>query len=92
MKLSIKALRIVAIGVSQLDDQAKKAWARWTDRYPDGTITPEIALVVDSALVALEHLILDNYSRAPEDYRPDMINDMGFIHAIQSDLKKELRN
>jgi hypothetical protein len=91
MKLSSKAIRFISFGVRQLDARAQEVWLRWVDRQHDGVITPDIAPIVDSALVALEHHILDAviHKTTIEDVKADMMNDVGFIHAIQSDLKKQ---
>ena len=91
MKLSPKAIRVIGLGVGQLDRRAKDAWARWIDRSPDRVITPDVASVVDSALVALERLIRDSAARETDDAKADLMNDAGFIHAIHSDLKKQMR-
>ncbi|HEV2650890.1 MAG TPA: hypothetical protein VGU69_06515 [Rhizomicrobium sp.] len=91
MKLSPKAMRIVSYGVSRLDTQAKDAWAKWRDRYPDGVVSEEVAPIIDAALVALEHMVLEA-ARTPvsEDRNADLVNDISFIHAIHSDVKKQL--
>lgn len=89
MKLSPKAIRFISFGVRQLDARAQDDWSRWLERHHDGVLTLDVAPIVDSALVALEHHILDAHKTATAG--SDIANDVGFIRAIQCDLKKQLR-
>ena len=92
-KLSPKAHRFVVEAARELSGpQRRDQLLSWLDRSPGAELPPEIASLVLSALKRLEYWMkqrLDS-GEIDDEQRADLMNDIAFIHSIESDLRREL--
>jgi hypothetical protein len=92
MKLSSRARRFVTEAVMDLsDDQVTSIWQAFEHRTGDH-LSRDVAY---AALRALEHAESDLPRRltkgiADEDEYSDLVNDLGFIQAIEGDLRQQV--
>jgi hypothetical protein len=92
MKLSASARRIISYGVSRLkDEEALAAWSRWQKRHPDGELPTDIVAIAARSIAILESEILGAIAtkKYAEEMEGDILNDLGYVRAIESDLRKE---
>jgi hypothetical protein len=93
MILSVKARRFISAAVDQLlDDYVRDVW-RAFEREPDRGVSPKVA---DAALRALERAersiaLRLKSENLDENEEADLANDLYFIQAVQSDLKRVLQ-
>lgn len=91
MKLSAKAQRFVAEGARDLGGTERRdRLLSWLDRSGGQELPPEIVTLAIGALERCEFWMrrrLDS-SALDEDQRADVMNDIAFIHAIESDLRR----
>jgi hypothetical protein len=90
-KLSPKAARFIEAAVDDMADRDIKAiWA--TVSHDSGTEIPDpVARGVLAALSRLERQLRARLDRVhDEDEAPDLSNDLGFVCAIESDLRRQV--
>jgi hypothetical protein len=92
IRLSSKAIGFVEDAILELPEAEQRAKALWRDQVHDDQLGPDVAKVALMALqnaeksfkLQLEHGFLG------EDEAADVINDIEFIRAIESDLERDL--
>jgi hypothetical protein len=92
MKLSLKAHRFVAEAIRDLPDPVDRDRLRSWMRRPAGeNLPPEIAVLTLAALERFEIWMKECLEAAPtdEDRQADLVNDIRFVQAIESELRKE---
>jgi hypothetical protein len=92
MKLSPKAHRFVVEAIRDLPDPTARDRLRSWMRRPAGeNLPPDIASLTLAALERFETWMQEclEASRADEDRQADLVNDIRFVQAIESDLRKE---
>jgi hypothetical protein len=92
MKLSQKAHRFVAEAIRDLPDPSARDRLRsWMQRSAGENLPPEIAALTLTALERFEIWMKEclEMSRADADRQADLINDIRFVQAIESDLRRE---
>jgi hypothetical protein len=90
-KLSRKATRFIEAAVAEMEDQEIRAI--WTSaKHDTNTELPEaVARTALSALSYLESQLMARLERPlTEDEASDLSNDLGFVRAIESDLRRQL--
>jgi hypothetical protein len=93
MKLSSKAHRFVTEAARELQGpQRRDQLLSWLDRSLGAELPPEIGALALSALERLEYGMRRRLesSELDEDQRADLMNDIAFIHSIESDIKRDL--
>jgi hypothetical protein len=91
MKLSPKAHRFVTEAVRDLRGASgRDRLLSWLDRSAGEEIPPEIATLALDALERFEYWMRQRLEAGDvdEDQRSDLINDIAFVHAVESDLKQ----
>jgi hypothetical protein len=92
MKLTPQAQRLVAgLMQSHPDAQARARWSSWENRSAGEDLPADILLAVIDALAMAAREIETSLDAGglDEDRESDLVNDLGYIQAIGSDLKKE---
>lgn len=92
MKLSVPARRMISYGVSRLnDEEARVAWSKWLERHPDDDLPPHIIAIAARSVAILESQILGAIAakKFTDETEGDILNDLGYVRAIESDLRKE---
>ena len=92
IKLSSKAIGFVEDAILELPDTERRAKELWRDQMHEDRLSPDVTKVALMALqnaeksfkLQLEHGFLG------EDEAADVINDIEFIRAIESDLERDL--
>ncbi|HEX9464019.1 MAG TPA: hypothetical protein VGB82_15585 [Alphaproteobacteria bacterium] len=90
MKLSPKAHRFVAEAVRELPIGRDRDRLRdWMERSKTGEdVPPDIAHLALKALQNFETRMRERLRGADEDLGADLMNDISFVRAIESDLEK----
>ena len=91
MKLSAKAQRFVAEGARDLSGSERRdRLLSWLDRYGGQELPPQIVTLALGALERCEFWMRQRLesSGLDEDLRADVMNDIAFIHSIESDLRR----
>jgi hypothetical protein len=91
-KLSPKALRFIDAAMNETqDDTARAAWARF-GRSAANELPAPLARAALTALEATELRMRKALASAAleEDEAADLSNDLGFVVAIESDLRRQL--
>lgn len=91
MTLTPQARRLISAAVGALPDAAHEKWRAWVVSSPTGDLPYDVAVIALEALEAtarrlegrLEEESLD------EDIEADILNDLGYIHAIESGLRQQ---
>jgi hypothetical protein len=92
MKLTPKAHRFVAEAIRDLPDaRARDRLRAWIQRSPDEVLPPDIASLTLTALERFETWLTEclRTPKLDDDRQAEIINDIRFIQAIESDFRKE---
>jgi hypothetical protein len=90
MILTVKARRFVADAVDQLpDDHVRSVW-RSFEKKPTQDIPAHVAAAALQALEYAEYEINNRLRRGHLDEieEADLVNDLGFIKAVETDLRR----
>jgi len=92
MKLTPQALRLISgLAASYADRQSLSRWSSWRKRRAGEDVPGDIAQIVLGMLARhAEHLEqrIDS-AMLTEDEEADALNDLGYLRALGSDLKKD---
>jgi hypothetical protein len=95
MVITTNARRFISDAVSLLSDSDRDRWREWTRQYgvvdPASEMPYEIAEIALRALVAAECDLKWRLQQPNlhEDARSDIVNDFGYIQAIQDSIRAE---
>ncbi len=92
MKLSPKAHRFITEAARELNGADRRdALLSWLDRSRGQELPGNIAALALSALVRFEYWMRVRLQSGDldEDQRADLMNDIAFIHTVQSELRRE---
>jgi hypothetical protein len=90
MKLSAKAQRFVAEAARDLSGTGRRdLLLSWLDRSGEQDLPPQIATLALGALERFEFWLRQRLESGAvdEDQRADLMNDIAFVHSIESDLR-----
>jgi len=95
MMITPQARRRITDAVQALDTQARSRWGTWAERAAPNQVRTdvpyEIAVIAHEALTAAAYGIerLLSSETLDEDREADLLNDLGFVQAIDASLRKE---
>jgi hypothetical protein len=90
MMLTPRARRTVSAAVEQLSDSdLRDKWRAWERRGATGELPSEITAIARDALHLAERNLQKRLDTASldENEEADILNDLGYIHAIETGLK-----
>lgn len=93
MKLTPRALRLISEAVRGLPDpKVRDQWLAWIDTGSSGELPANTVDIAIRALIGVARRIEERLDsgQLDEDQEADAVNDLGLIHAIENDLKREL--
>jgi hypothetical protein len=91
MQLTPKAQRIVTEAVEAMTDPGlREKWSLWAKRHGSDPLTPDMAQIALCALEQFARAIENRLDvvRLSEDDESDLTNDLYFIEAVESELRK----
>ncbi len=94
MRLTPQAYRLVAEAMKSASYAERSSWESWlaTGFSPDRDMPFDVVSEVRGALSRIERTILQKLhdERPDDDREADLLNDLGYVRAIDVDLKREM--
>lgn len=94
MMITPQAQRRITWAVGALDNRSRDRWGAWASAAAPNLIRTdvpyEIAIIAHNALVDAARKIQERLDAGlDEDTEADLLNDLGFVQAIEATLRKE---